>query len=721
MILTGLFSAIDKFIRFMIIEVFSLIFRIAEVNIFGDTAIETFTKRVYGILGVIILFKIIISAIQYLISPDKLLDKDKGVGGLFQRTIISVALLALVPTIFEFASKIEVYVTKAIPMIFLGEEITSSNDDGDMAREIGTNLAIVTLKPFVIEKASNGGEGTVAEFDTLDEYWEHVGDGCGWFGMDENCKYEYNPFFSIAIGVFLLVVLLSMGIDVATRTIKLGIIQILAPIPISSYINSDKNFKAWYEIAFKVYADLFIRFIVIYFIIYIINELATGGVSINSDGNNIITITSDPFLYIYIIVALLLFAKQAPKFICDILGIESGGMSDIGSMFTRAAGLATAGLGMGTAGTANVANKVKSGFGNVKEQWKKDGVAAGLKAAAKLAGNATASGVAGATSAGFHGTRAAVTGKKVSEVMTAGHKRAVTARQNNELDKLNGIGYGDRMLARAQDFLGLDTSASLAEGRQKAYSTLHQDVGNFKKAVMGRITKTANVAMVEGTGTAVSELGELLARNMNAINSSGNQDLINYANKFNINYDNSTGKWVSTGLKNGEHISYHDLAAINTDAVQSGIGSISSMTGENGALTLQAQKDLFAASMTGSIKDVNGNSIGALNVGSGSTHTDIETAVSTAQQHIAENAVALGSFTDKIEYKDNNGMVITASQDNPVQGANMLINALKTNFGKLDDEIQRRSANVSAEMSHDRNALARASNQRRDSNKKSGS
>lgn len=321
-IIMTIFALIDWMVYGLVSEMFSLIFLIAEVDIFKDGALDALSNRVYGVLGVIILFKIVISAIQYLISPDKLSDKDKGMGGLLTRTIISIALLALVPTIFTFAKDAQVIVSKAIPAIIIGREV--GTDDTEDIKEAGNWMAFTTLSTFIQvkdDKKLDNDEG----INDMDSFLSNITAGCGFFAPSE-CKYTYQFVFSIPIGIFMLYILLSMGIDIAIRSIKLGILQLLAPIPIASYINNQENFKSWYTTCFKVYADLFIRLILIYFIVFVMGIIASGNVSL---GNN-------AFVVIYMIIAILLFAKSAPKFISDALGLKGDGMGGIADMFKPA-------------------------------------------------------------------------------------------------------------------------------------------------------------------------------------------------------------------------------------------------------------------------------------------------------------------------------------------------------------------------------------------------
>lgn len=712
-IIIGLFALIDYWIYKLVGQMFNLIFMISEVDIFTEPAINSFSTRIYGFLGVFILFKIVISCIQYLINPDKLVDKEKGIAGLIQRTIISIALIALVPHIFYIAKDVQKTICKVIPTFVLGIEMDSDVN----LQGVGDWLSLETLKSFIEVKSGKELSAVFHPINDMETFRDNIAEGCGFFNA-KACIYNYQWILSVPLGIFLVYILLSMGIDIAIRSIKMGLLQILAPIPIASYVNSQETFKKWYQTAFKVYADLFIRLFVVWLIVYVLSMISSGKISI---GDNI-------FVKLYIIVALLLFAKQAPKFLCEILGIKSDGFGSIGEMFKpawqRAGGFA-AGAGMLTAGMYNALNKGVNVASNVN---KANGIAAKLKEAAKGALAIGGSAVAGATSAGIHGGLAALQGKNGKEVMAAGHKRAVTARQNRELDKLNGVTWMDRAVARLSDYGGLDTKASLAEGKQKAYSTLHQDVGNYKKAVMARVTKEANVAIRNevNANSAVSQLGKLMEDNHTTIMSSGNADLINFSNKFERATD-SDGRscWK---LRAGESLSYHDLAAINADAKQAGIGSIAGLTDENGALTLLAQKELFEDAMNNKVYTTTGQLHKTINAHSGenityvnnitgatetiniATHTDISTAVGQAEQHLTENAVSLGTLS----WVDPN-----TNELRSVSGADQLKGMFNSNFGKLDDLAQRASAELSSQMSGDKNAAARASIQRRDNNKKS--
>lgn len=520
-ILLRIFVEIDLLIHQGIAEVFKLIFRIAEVNIFSEGAIATLSNRIYGILGVFILFKIVLSAVQYLVNPDKLMDKEKGMFGLFQRTIISIALLALVPTIFDVAKEVETTVAGTIPMIILGQEVDYSTTDGQkMMEKVGSSMSFITLQAFINEKEGKNTQNYT--MDNFDDFYANVTHGCGWLFADENCVYDYNFIFSIAVGIFMLYVLLSMGIDIAIRTIKLGILELLAPIPIASYINNQENFKAWYQNAFKVYADLFIRLIVIYFIVYVIaivlpagNELMKGNsvkipsttsaegyvVHVVEEGETYeilaqkygVTVSTikelnktkfDPFVTIYIIIGLLMFAKQAPKFICDILGIKSDGKG-ITDMFKRPLGWAGA--------TKGAYDTFKSNYTAQKTRLEGKGitgrgaVASALKSAAAGGGSALVRGLWMSAWQGKNGYK---------EIRNNANKAAVAKRDERTYfhDNLEDENYSWRDYKRdiRSSRIGIPSSMGFIKTKYDLVDQLAQSTAAEKSFGATKMNETPN-------------------------------------------------------------------------------------------------------------------------------------------------------------------------------------------------------------------------------------
>ena len=94
---------IDDMIYSLISSVYSLINQLAQTQIFTSGDISGFSRRIYALLGIFMLFKLSFSMITYLVNPDEFSDKSKGFGSLIKNVIITMILIVAVPYIFAEA------------------------------------------------------------------------------------------------------------------------------------------------------------------------------------------------------------------------------------------------------------------------------------------------------------------------------------------------------------------------------------------------------------------------------------------------------------------------------------------------------------------------------------------------------------------------------------------------------------------------------------------
>lgn len=134
--------------------------------------------------------------------------------------------------------------------------------------------------------------------------------------------FAYLPIISTIAAAIFIYILVGEIITIAIRTIKLAVLRLLAPIPIISYIDpkseKDGAFGAWVKTLTSTYLELFIHLAVIYFVIFIIQDMIVNGLVINS-GTGVIGVVSCIFIWI----GLFFFVRQAPKFISEILGVKN--------------------------------------------------------------------------------------------------------------------------------------------------------------------------------------------------------------------------------------------------------------------------------------------------------------------------------------------------------------------------------------------------------------
>ena len=266
------------------------------------------------------------------------------------------------------------------------------------------------------------------------------------FAERDYYAFSYTPILGFITGMIMTILILGFTIDVAIRTIKLAVLRLIAPIPIISYVNEPKGkeggaFQNWTKTLVSTYLDLFIRVAIIYFVLFLIQNLVSGSLLNFDTGNSVLGV----FATVFIILGMLFFAKQAPKFFKDMLGIKGSPMGNVGLSGI----LGGAAMAIGGAGFA--------GFGL--------GFMQGANAESEAVGQGKAFGLGNAWSK--H--------RDLAAQMKTGDKDAHGGWLGSLTDRLNfksrertaaKLGYGQRDLARAS--LAKDQARAVAE--QAAYN-----------------------------------------------------------------------------------------------------------------------------------------------------------------------------------------------------------------------------------------------------------
>ena len=565
-------AAIDNVFFTLVRDCFKIILYLADVEIFNESVIKDFSNRVYMLLAVIMFFKIAVSTIQYLVDPDKLSDSSSGVGSILKNSAIAIILLVVVPEIFKFARAAQTDVASYIPAIIMGDEYGSASGKTNVERVTtqSNNMTSTVMRVFYTPKTTGSHNFDHGKPIKLETFKEQIVDGCATFDIwnlgdyfsTEKCDWNYTIILPVVVAGFMVFVLVSMAIDIAIRAIKFALLEILAPIPIVSYIDKGGKgaFESWMNEVKNVYLDLFIRIAVVYFIIFVIdklvNDFSTGTMFKHMTGE---TDFMKGLILIFIIIGLLLFGKEAPKYLCDALGIK--GTDKIGPMFKRAGGLFGSMLGGGrdtVAGVRNKWNKLKGDASYAQNGKFKQGRR--LRAAFAAAGSGARSGFASNRA----GLRSAVSGKGFKETMDASRRAADRAFDLHEARKDAHVSWKDyqkevmknRMGIR-QDLEAINAEIKAAqESSDKAKASLdwvHNNLGakladlQFGKDFLSRSDIRAKIAGTKLDGDFVI-----------GVDSNGNTLKVNMAQmaqggKYSINT-------VMTRLKNTAEDPNGDLA-----------------------------------------------------------------------------------------------------------------------------------------------------------------
>lgn len=265
--------------------------------------------------------------------------------------------------------------------------------------------------------------------------------------------YVYNYMFIITgvVGVAMTYIIISFAIDIAIRMFELIVLEILSPLFIATFVDPKSAqsgpFKNWLSEVGKSYASLYLRLAIIALMVLLVSIInqskmfqSMGEVSGGAK--------------IFMVIGLLIFAKKAPKWIGDMIGIKGegglGGLSigkKLGGMFLAGGlankataamktgakalgGAAAARLGGTAAARVLKRNNQTANLGNSKKRFeeslaearknnksKAKALGSYFNKELKLAKDRAKAGIAGGQAAAMNGLKAGAKAKDVGEVM----------------------------------------------------------------------------------------------------------------------------------------------------------------------------------------------------------------------------------------------------------------------------------------------------------------
>ena len=184
------------------------------------------------------------------------------------------------------------------------------------------------------------------------------------FGLTGKTKFvfAYLPLVSTVVGIIFIFIMVSFTIDIAVRAIKLAVLRLIAPIPIISYMDpngsKDGGFNSWVKTLTQTYLELFIRLASVYFVIYLIQDMIANGIYMNRTNDAVGRIS-----FIFICIGLFYFAKEAPKFLQQAIGMKSEPVNIFGQAIGTA-GAMIGGIGAMRAGmkASKLADETRKAF-----------------------------------------------------------------------------------------------------------------------------------------------------------------------------------------------------------------------------------------------------------------------------------------------------------------------------------------------------------------------
>ena len=531
------FFNIDKIVFNFISAIYDVLITIARTSVLSQADIIDMASRIYRLLAVFMVFKVTFSLIMYVVNPDDFSDKSKGVGKLGTNIVISLALLILVPYIFSYAYQLQTIILEdnSLSALVFGDQVDNMNENP--FNDAGSKIAYITLSPFFTPNVGLDGlydcsrltvtENSNVSFNSAcraaletfisdDNFEEQTlrnyekGVELGNLGLmfrqnmaiatnknDSEFIMDYKFGISTVVGVIIILVLATFCLDVALRSVKLAFLQLVAPIPIISYVDpksgKDGMFKKWYQMCYKTYLSLFIRLLALYFAVYIINRIDRMVDIV--DGSYV----SNAIIKVLVIIGALMFAKQFTK-ILEGLGIKLDGkfyLNPIKKFQEETAG----GKQILSAGGALAAGAAAFGTNFIAAKgWRK-----------------LVSPFAGAFSATGRGLINSRKGEGFGKNFSNSYGSAMKARNNRDDRRELGVSMADITRQRVRQAMNLGTTDQIQDAQMKRYDEAINAGKAAKSRAEGEIDKKADMIMT-ATGETLGALRDRVEalKNINA-------------------------------------------------------------------------------------------------------------------------------------------------------------------------------------------------------------
>lgn len=369
----GILLTIDYVIYLAINICYQLFEVVSKVEVFSTENVGVISRRIYTIIGIVMLFVFAYNIILAIVDPDSLSKGEKSVKNIVQNTIISIVLVTLFPLICEYMQIFQNHIIEnnTIGNLIMGSTASDSGENGQTKGALNVSVTIFTAFYHPIDENKEPVTLTECESSSVKlcsrykEMADNAKNGIGglWnFMHDEDLKdgiydddMEYLFPLSTIAGVVAAYLFLSFSLDLGVRAAKLGALKLIAPIPIFLRITKPKGgqFDKWFSEFTKTYLQVFERIVIINFAMLLISFVSDINIFASGGGLFINVIAT-----VVVILGILKFAKDAPKLLEEIFSVKIPQMSIKKKLNENEYALRGASV-LGAAGTTAVGNVIK--------------------------------------------------------------------------------------------------------------------------------------------------------------------------------------------------------------------------------------------------------------------------------------------------------------------------------------------------------------------------
>ena len=321
------------------------------------------------------MFIVAYALINSIINPDNASKGDKSLSKIVKNIVFSIIGIAIVPTIFNYFYYFQrvILCNNLIPKIFMAYNTGNSENNNFLGDDVGPQFATYLFQSFFYPTAIENkqlsdvsdGNALIADeasrvtstaIDILYPTDDGLHTGITTYSLQDayddsmNGKSFFTTFrlfligdmgvasgdvqylfiLSTIAGIYCAYVLANLCIDMAVRAVKLGYLELIAPLPIMTIIVPGKKgvFDNWLKKTISCALEVFVRLFVVVFVIYLIRTIPNLFTATTFSYGGCTTsfgVITALLIRALVYCGLLTFVKQAPKFFSEATGIKSDG------------------------------------------------------------------------------------------------------------------------------------------------------------------------------------------------------------------------------------------------------------------------------------------------------------------------------------------------------------------------------------------------------------
>ena len=291
---------------------------LASNRYFTQDAIRTLSGNIYIIMSACMLFALGIKLLSSIVNPEMLTDQKKGAKSVALHVIFAVFLIALIPRGFNllYVFQEDIISKQLVEKIVLGMDTSEKSKPGQILAAYG--FASFCEPHETVSSQAISSQGSDLYNKAVTEDISYIKQMDGVINSKTNGEYdlEYNEIIAPAVGIYLVYELILLCMDIALRTIKLGMLELITPVILCGYVIAGTEIlQKWAKMVFSTFVLVFLKIAMVTFMIYGLSLLPDFLNNFSDKG-----FWYRGFLRIFMIIGLLQLIKQVPDIINGIFG-----------------------------------------------------------------------------------------------------------------------------------------------------------------------------------------------------------------------------------------------------------------------------------------------------------------------------------------------------------------------------------------------------------------